>query len=353
MHVTDPSAELVARTVTAHAAESTFMLNAYWLAVTGDRKAYADRLAALLNGTPVLIVKERFDNANSIMTDLAHILEQNRVVVLTAFQRNQPDPKHISIVLLSRKELAVAEGASPVVWPGWVPGVGGTEVPCLITDITRRINVPLSEPRADVSKVNRALYAVEGALIRRLVAVNEDLPASHGGLFGVIRRRSDISWLDFLGKARSGYADVKTVELYRPSARTGNSVVSRLWEVAQARSGADIDRAVLGLTEALSIGDEAVLYGWGESLFGVLGRGLVKNEPEPQRFARSALFTISAACQYITCAVHGHEYPELPLNLVTSVVDDLYQGLANIESCLNRMRRPRGLRAGLDAAEGR
>ncbi len=51
------------------------------------------------------------------------------------------------------------------------------------------------------------------------------------------------------------------------------------------------------------------------------------------------LFTISAGCQYITCAAHADKYPELPLNLISSVVDDLYEGLANIESCLNRMPR--------------
>jgi hypothetical protein len=354
MRLTDPSITLVARTIAEHASESTFMLSAYWLAVTGDRKDYAARLTGLLDGALVLIVKERFDNANSIMTDLARILEQNRAGVLAAFEPRpmpdgleHPDPKHLSIVLLARNELAVVEGSSPVLWPEWVPEVGGTEVPCFITDITRRINVPLGEPEADVSKVNRALYKVEGALIRRLVVVTEYLPGSNGsGLFGMIQRRSDVSWLEFLVKARSGHSAVRNAESYRPSVRTGGSVVSRLWEIVQSRSGDDIDRAVLLLTEALSISNDLALDNWAESLFGILGRGRARNEPKPERFARSTLFTVSASCQYITCAAHGHEYPELPFNLVTAVVDDLYEGLANIESCVNRMPRAGARRDG-------
>ncbi len=340
MRSTDPDVALVARTIGGLASQSTFMVSAYWLALVGCRKDYAASLAPLLAApsTPVLVVKERFVNANSITSDLAHILEQNRSAVLATFQYDRPDPQHISIVLLARNELAFAEGSSPVEWPEWVPAVGGTEVPCFITDITRRINVSLDEAVVNVGKVNRALYAVEGALIRRLIAVTEHAPTAHQDLFAMVKRHSDVAWMNFLAKVKSGYASIPNTESYRPSVRTGDSVVSRLWQVAQAGSTKDIDCTVTGLTEALNIIPDA-LQGWHECLFGALARGLDASERGPRKFARGMLFTISAACQYITCAAHAHHYPELPLNLISSVVDDLYEGLANIESCLNRMPR--------------
>ena len=341
MHLADTDPALVARTVKGLASESTFTLNAYWLAVVGDRKDYAVRLAPLLAlpKMPVLIVKERFDNANSIMNDLAIILEQNRAAILAAFRHGGAAPECLGVVLLARSELAVAVGSSPVLWPEWVPGVGGTEVPCRITDITRRINVPLDEVGANTGKLNRALYAVEGALIRRMIVVTDQVPGAYQRLFEVIGRRSDVAWAGFLAKARSAHTSIPSSESYRPSVRVGDSVVSRLWELAQAGSAKEVDRATTGLVEALHLASTDALQGWHECLFGALARGHDASQNGPGKFARSALFTISASCQYITCAAHAHEYPQLPLNLITSVVDDLYGGLANIESCLNRMPR--------------
>jgi hypothetical protein len=344
---TDTDPGLVARTINDLDGGSTFTLNAYWLAVVGERKDYAARLAPLLAvpDTPVLIVKARFDNANSIMNDLALILEQNRAAVLTAFGHDRTAPMRLSIVLLARSELAVAVSSSPVLWPEWVPVVGGTEVPGLITDITRRINVPLNEAGADAGKLNRALYAVEGALIRRLVLVTEQVPEAHLRLFDVIGRRSDVAWAVFIATVKSAHLAIASAESYRPSVRAGDSVVSRLWEVTQTGSGQDVDRAVAGLAEALHVISPDVLQGWHECLFGALARGHDASQNRPGKFARSTLFTISASCQYITCAAHAHSYPELPLNLITSVIDDLYGGLANIGSCLNNMPRV-GLRRG-------
>ena len=341
MRLTDTDPGLVARTINDLASGSTFTLNAYWLAVVGDRKDYAVRLGPLLAApdTPVLIVKERFDNANSIMNDLARILEQNRAAVLAAFRHDRPAPERLGVVLLARSELAVAAGSSPVLWPEWVPFVGGTEVPCLITDITRRINVPLDEPAANTGKLNRALYAVEAALIRRLVLVTEQVPGAYRPLFDVIGRRSDVTWADFLATARSAQRSVVSSESYRPSVRAGDSVVSRLWQVAQTGSAKDVDRAVAGLAEALHVISTKALRDWHVCLFGVLARGRDISHSGSAKFARGTVFTISAACQYITCAAHAHGYPEFPLNLITSAVDDLYRGLADIESCLNRMPR--------------
>ena len=91
MQLTNPTADLVARTVREFVGRSAADLSAYWLAVGGSREEYGAELGALLalDGMPVLIVrKQRFDNANYLSEDLAHILEENREAVLEALRRD-------------------------------------------------------------------------------------------------------------------------------------------------------------------------------------------------------------------------------------------------------------------------
>ena len=209
---------------------------------------------------------------------------------------------------------------SPVIWPEWVPNVGGKEVPCRITDITRRIEIRLAAAEARSFEVNRALYAVEAALVRRLIAISEREPTAHSRFFGAIKRRSDVSWTDFLAKARTSLGKVSTRESYRPSARSGNSVVSRLWEAAQSGSQKEVIETAYGLKEALRVSDYSVIGDWQEGLFSALGRSHSLDESKTDGFSRAIVHTVSASCQYITCAEHGSEYQRFPLQLVTSAV---------------------------------
>jgi hypothetical protein len=338
MQLTDPSAELAAKNVGELADMSTFDLSAYWLAVAGNRDEYAANLGAILapQGVPVLIVrKQRFDNANYLSVDLARLLEENQGAVLAGLRRRGLGPHRPAVVLLARTELPVLQSDSPVIWPEWVPNVGGKEVPCLITDITRRINVRMDDPEAKSFEVNRALHAVESALVRRLIAVSERDATAHLRLFAAIKRPSDVSWTGFLGKAKTSLRDVSTTESYRPNGKKGDSVVSRLWGVAQSGSHADILAMAVGLKEALRISNCDLIEDWREGLFSALGRSHLTGESKADEFSRAVVHTVSASCQYITCAMHGHEYQRFPLQLVTSAVADLSASLRAIEACLN------------------
>jgi hypothetical protein len=338
VYPTDPTVDLVAENVRELAAKSSYDLSAYWLAVAGSRDDYAARLDALLgpHGMPVLIVRrQRFDNPNSLTEDLARLLEENRATVLEALPRERPRRQGVSIVLLARTELGILQSDSPVIWPEWVPNVGGREVPCLIMDVTRRINVPMAAPEAKASEVNRALYHLEVSLVRRLVAVTASDPGAHQRLFAAIKRRSDVSWADFLGRARRGLRGVSSTELYRPSVKKGDSVISRLWEITQNGSQEKVIDLSTGLAQALLISNCAIIDDWQEGLFGALGRPHKIGESKADVFSRSMVHTVSASCQYITCAVHGHEYQRFPLLLVASVVTDLCDSMRRIESCLD------------------
>jgi hypothetical protein len=330
----NPDPDQVSTVIRDLALKSTATLCAYWLAVTGDRDDYAARLRPELasEGMPVLIIRrERFDNPNSLMTDIVHVLSSNRPAVLAALARN---PNRINIVLLARTELAMGQSSSPVTWPRWVPAVGGKEVACFITDVTRRIDVPFGG--VDSSRVNRALYMVESALVRRLVQVSARAPEQQAGFFDAIAKRGDVSCLAFLAGARKALREVTDTDAYRPAMKKGGSVTSRLWEIAQSGSGDGLDSAADELARAMQIPAEASLEGWREGLFGALARGHHPGDPLSRRFARDIIVTVSAACRFITCRHHSDEYPSFPVNLLVATIDDLYRSLAGIEACLNR-----------------
>jgi hypothetical protein len=337
----NPEPNQVAEVIRELSLKSAATLSAYWLAVTGDRNDYAAQLSPLLaaEGMPVLIVRnQRFDHPQSLTRDIVQLLKENRQAFLAALGRDQD---RINIVLLARTELAMGQSSSPVIWPAWVPKVGRKQVPCFITDVTRKIDIPFAG--IDASRINRALYAVESALVRRLAQVSVRAPEKQVGFFTAIMRRGDVSWLDFLAKAKTGLQKVTDTTSYRPDVKLGRSVVSRLWAIAQSGTAEDVESAARALTSALEISAETPLEAWREGFFGALARGHRPDEPQAQRFSRSVIVTVSAACRYITCGHHTDEYPSFPVNLLMSVVDDLYRSLTGIETCLIHLEDQSGL----------
>lgn len=335
-----PDPSRAAEAISEIALQETAPLSAFWLAIAGNRDDYAKRLAPLLrkHAMPVLIVRRaRFDNANALMTDLVQVLEENRPVFLESLRQHRPDTRRVSIVLLAHTELAIGQGSSPVIWPEWVPDVGGQQVPCFITDITRRIDVPMHAPELNAARINRALYAVDVALVQRLIRVTSFAPRAHESFFAMVKKRGDISWQAYLANAKSSLGKVLNTDSYRPSQRWADSVVARLWEIGQKYSARDSEDAARALASALDISDGDKLEGSHKGLFAILARGNGSPKPAADQFCRDTIVAVSAACQYVTCAVHNDRYPRLPLNLLTSVLDDMHRSLVGIEVSLIHM----------------
>jgi hypothetical protein len=151
----DPVPDRVAETITRLDLVADAPLNAYWLNIAGDRSDYASRLQPLVRdrGLGVLIVRSSgFTNANALMVDLVQLLEQNRAEFLRALAHPRPDMGRIGVVLLARRELAMGQAYSPVIWPDWVPGVGNREITCFITDV-RSAGVLPTRPAAFGSRL--------------------------------------------------------------------------------------------------------------------------------------------------------------------------------------------------------
>ncbi|MBF6302055.1 hypothetical protein IU459_31590 [Nocardia amamiensis] len=338
----------MAETIIRLHSEADAPLNAYWLSLVGDRDEYAAQLGGLLSehGLGVLIVRNNgFTNANALMVDLVELLEHNRAVFLTSLQQPRAAAPRMGIVLLARRELAMGQAYSPVTWPEWVPGVGNRETTCFITDVTRRIEVPLSAEEIDLARIHRALFAVEEAMVRRLLHVHRRSPDAQHAFFQSIRRRSDPSWTAFLAGAREAISGFRTPQAYRPEVRAGKSVVSRLWGLSMDTPPARLATVQTELAAALHVADDAVWSDRWEGLMTVLARPTVPPNSPATRLCRCILSTVPTACQFITCAAHAGEYYQFPVNLLTAVVDDLHWTLTHIETSLIHLSDDRATRA--------
>lgn len=337
MRADDPVPARVAETIIRLNTTADAPLNAYWLCVGGDRGGYASQLQPLLreHGLGVLIVRNNgFTNANALMLDLRELLDDNRAEFLEIVAHQRSDMSGIGLVLLARRELAMGQAYSPVTWPDWVPGVGNREVTCFITDVTRRIEVPLDAEEIDSARVQSALFAVEEALVRRLIEVHGWSPPAQQQFFDRIQRRSDPSWVAFLAGAKEAANHVRNPRSYRPDKRRGKSVVSRLWELSLETPPRKLGAIPPELASALGIGEDFRLHDSCEGLFTVLARTPEERDTGVERFGRTLLSAVPTACQFITCCAHAHEYPQFPVNLLTAFVDDLHTSLISIETSL-------------------
>lgn len=337
MYSGDPPPGRVSETILRLDADANAPFNAYWLKVAGDRSEYAAELQPLLqsHSMGVLIVRNNgFTNANALMLDLLELLEQNRAAFLEVVAHQPVDSGRIGIVLLARAELGMGQAYSPVTWPEWVPRVGNREVTCFITDVTRRIAVPLDAEEVDGARVHNALFAVEEALVRRLIEVHGWTQSDQQSFFHRVRRPSDAGWSGFLAECKKGAASVRNPRSYRPDRRRGKSVVSRLWELSVETPPGRLSALQPELAAALGITNEQQLPDSSQALLAVLTRRPEDSNGRIDCFCRNLISTVSTACQFITCCAHAHEYPQFPINLLSAFVDDLYSSLATLESSI-------------------
>ncbi len=340
MAVADPTPARVAETITRLDKAADAPLNAYWLSIIGDRGEYASRLQPLLRdrGIGVLIVRSNgFTNPNALMGDLVELLEQNRVRFLEALAHHRRDPGQVGVVLLARRELAMGQAYSPAIWPEWVPGVGKREITCFITDVTRRIEVRFDAEEVDVARVRSALHAVEEALVRRLVVMDQRTPQDQNDFFQLVRRKSDAGWASFLAGACRAAAEVRHPQAYRAEVREGRSVVGRLCQLSEMKTPAELVGARSALASALGIvGEAAPLDPW-DGLIATLNRPHIDRSSPADRLCHSIFSTVAVANQLINCFVHADRHQAFPVNLLVAFVDDIHHALVGIETFLNHL----------------
>lgn len=341
----DPDPQSVADHVLRTSSALPAPMNAYWLSVSGPRDEYAEALKAHLLGSDTTVVVVRsggFDNPNSLMQDLARLIDSHRDHLATFFSQRPAIPERIGLVLLARSELRIPQSSSPVIWPEWVPTVGGREISCFIQDITRSVDVALDSPELGLERLCRAIYDLEWALARRLKTMRDARPQAQTSMWEMIRGNQEHNGIDsFLESVTRALSSEGTIESYRPTGRGARSVCGRLWVRMQMREPRAVAPLANALSEALGLEDLEANAVPSPTLFSVLSRSgpSAQDALRSEQLARDILVTNANACQLITCAAHAGDYGRYPLGLLQGVVDELHRGVTGLESFINTLPR--------------
>lgn len=336
MHSFEVDPVRVAETVSAMRHGEDPSLSIFWLSIASDREAYAARVREALAGEDVAVVVLRealFTNANAVMADVVKLLEANRECCLGAWR---PDAERVGVLIIARAPLLVPQLSSPVILPDWVPCPKSRRVFALISDITFAVDGPLNAEETAVGDISERLHDLEAGLVHRLSEVAAaDLPAL-AALWARMQRREE-AIAGFLQVASATHASVGSPRGFRPSVRSGTSVVARIWDLS-TRSNREVVGIARDLAEAMQL--PADLPGPADSLMVAFRRPTERLVGCGERVGYGLIVSVGAACQLVTAAAHADNYARYPLVLMSSLSRDLRRALADLESFLGRLPAP-------------
>lgn len=319
-----------------HALRELTDIGAFWYRVIGDRYDYADALAAELSNEPVVVLHVRdvrFDNPNALLDDLVALIERNRETCEDAIVRGSAD--RCGVVLLARSELNLPHVSSPVQLPEWFPVAGGRVVSTRIVDVTWIATAPLNCAEACIPDLCTALYRVESALIKRLGICHDRDKGTTNSLLDRIRSDESEGFAVILDSARLAVGAVANPQAYRPSLKTADGFLARLWRCAQTQNPDSLYRVAKALTAALHLPEKTT---WPtETLATVLRRPTNRIDHANRRFAFNLIATIAAGCQLTTAAAHSDDYPALPVALIRATSYDLRRALDEAEALVSSL----------------
>ena len=319
-------------------------LNVFWVWVsTGrddiarDLKRQRGRLALVLH----VLRKGGFADPNSVMNDVSDVLDRARDDIQTLSEVAQ-ERQGVDLVVVSRKELSLADTSSPLVLPAWFPVKPGQTATIRIEDLTWSAAVALSDGASGLDDLRRILYEVDRALLVRLRTVRRS-----------DRRRTQSYWDLALGPTVGRGIDgnfiedeFKRIELtletiknptgYRPSASKNPTVVGRLWAHANKTAPDGLLKMAKALANALDVGD----IGDNESLVAVLNRPSNRIDDAGVRWSLGLIVTLRIACQLATAAAHADDYPRFSAVLLRSMSENLRRFLDSAAAKLQRKPVP-------------
>ncbi len=315
-------------------------LRVFWILVFDEsRDRFAKDLAVRAVGgdraTVPWVVRDPgvFNDANSVMTDVADMLEAAR----TEIEAIGDGAVGVDLVLLARRELNIADASSPVQLPDWWPveRVRGALVATTVQDLTWSTGVPLSDEVAALGDLSRLLYELDVVLVERLAQMS----STKRTIQSLNDRVFDGGLADCLETSEQKLKELSgNVSRYRPSTRPGrnDSIVARLWGHMNSCSSADLPNVARALAKALGVEGR----GFGDlPLVGVLNR---PTSPVADKGIESCMFLLVAlrsACRMLTAGAHADEYPRFPVLALRALSLDIRKYLDRVVSIFGATNR--------------
>lgn len=312
-------------------------LRVFWVQVPRDRDDFKRELIrqrAQSSIVPWVLRKATLQNPNSVMSDIAEILNDAREEI-EAVQDAAVKAGGVDLVLLGRTDLKLADTSSPIRLPDWFPVAPGQTPTVLIRDLTWSTRVPLSDPTLALDDLRRILHDVDHALTDRLQGSLETDHRCTNSLWNQICRNGGKIG-DELKRMKTRLHEISNPAAYRPSAVPGKpTMVGLLWAHANSKAPDAVQKTAKALADGLRIEDDGVDRD-DVSLVAVLNRPSNRMDARV-RWAFCLIATVRGACQLVTAAAHADEYPRFGAQLLQATSHDLRSFL---DDAVTRLRTP-------------
>lgn len=266
---------------------------------------------------------ERFKHPDTVMDDLAKTLGEVKSDVLALKERVEKTGS-LDVVVVSRSSFELAVNTSPLNLPEWFPVSPGQVVNASVTDLTLRVEVPLSQ--VGTGELCRLLYELDCGLLRRIKA---ELDANRHSVEVFLdecrgKTKRAASYEELIGVAEEKLGDVRNPRDYRPSTAKHPTLVGHIWRIANRKSAYDLGKTAENLARAVRM-ESAKVDGSREALLTALAR---PNLPGIEaRCAFNVIMSVQGACRLITAAAHADRYGRYPAWLLRSLSLDLRMSL--------------------------
>ena len=146
------------------------VLRVFWVKVSsGGRELFSRALGRLLSsGERIVGVPVRdacFTNANELLSDMSRIFSQAETEISSLDYR----ASHVTIVVLVKDDIRLAQISSPIILPAWFPVRPGEETHFSVMDLFGTAEVALLNcPELRIEHVAKLTYDLEQALVAKL-----------------------------------------------------------------------------------------------------------------------------------------------------------------------------------------
>jgi hypothetical protein len=322
--------------------EQTEKIEAFWIETSGSRQQLKTELTALFSGCPILVAlveKDRFDDPNGVCDELNLTIQENKDWFTADIRQLISEQQRFSLVLVSKRPLAVPQMSSPVELPDWFPQWPGQILTTEVSSVLSSITLSLASLEIPQAAINGALFDLERELCRRLQMTAQATPTAANDLMAVVGTGAAPSTLsDLIASSTRGLQDRSSTE-FRPGGSIESGFIvshlARVWrdcQPAQRQLLAAHAAKALGLNSASQVPAQY-------SLTSFLTRGKEKfpSIAAHLTFSRTLLGTVSDVVQFVNGIHHADEFPHFPAVLTITFAKDLVRSCSTAASALAQL----------------
>ena len=323
--------------------DQTEKIEAFWIETSGSRQQLKTELSARFPGHPILVTlveKDRFDDPNGVYDELNLTIHENKEWFTSDIRQLICERQKFSLILVSKRPLAVPQMSSPVELPDWFPQWPGQILTTEIKSVLSSITLSLASLEIPQAAINGALFDLESELCRRLQLTAQAMPTAADELMAVVGTGTAPKTVENLIEKSTRGLQNRSPTGFRPGGSIESQFIvshlARVWrdcQPTQRQALAAHASKALGLSPASQVPAQyslTTLLTRGKERFPTIAAHLT--------FSRTLLVTVSDVVQFVNGIHHADEFPDFPAILTITFAKDLVKSCSSAASVLAQLR---------------